>query len=233
MGSSLDAELQGMLDKVQPERGPQGGDLQDPRYYAERRRASFNAVELPEGPALHRFEREDSCQPGLKNEQAWHRMAAHMILMGMSNKEIANAASVHPATVSILKAQRWFQELLAVLANEAGAGALALVQSEAVQSVLTLAELRDDAEAPPSVRLQAAKALMEQSMGKPTQRIESNVRTHSVSPQEEMEELQREIEALRRRDSGVETLQNITSGAEGHDLPSSGHDQPNPSVIDI
>lgn len=139
---------------------------------------------------------------GLKNEQSWHRMAAYMLLAGRTNSEIAAAAGVMPGQVVIVRAQRWFQQLLGTLANEVGQDVLGVIQAEALASVETLVSIRDDRDASNKDRLAAAQHLLEQSIGKPTQKVVSSVR-HGVlgPPEQEMADVLSELKALRDRRS--------------------------------
>lgn len=182
-----------------PTRGPRGGDL-TASPTREGRLTPLNAEFIEGLPTLHKFKKQETTIPGTKNEQPWHRMAAFMLLAGRTSSEIAAAAGVAPQTVSNLRGLRWFQELLAVLANETGQDITGLLQAEAAQSVETLVSLRDDPETPARVRLSAAQTLLEQAHGKPTQKIISAV-SHSThrNPSEEMEALKEELRTLRQR----------------------------------
>lgn len=127
-------------------------------------------------------------------------MAAYMILAGRTNSEIALAAGVVPQTVCILKAQRWFQELLATLANVQGQEVMAVVQGEALASVQKLVELRDGEDVSQRIQLTAALALLEHATGKPTQKIVSISSTTTFSSEkEELENIQAELQALRNQ----------------------------------
>lgn len=174
--------------------GPRGGDLSNEKNVPQHRQAGLNAEALEGGPGLHHF--VDTASMGLKNEQPWHRMAAYMLLAGRTNSEIAMAAGVIPQTVCILRAQRWFQELLATLANERGSDILGLLDSEAAASIATLVEIRDDPEAGARARLSAATTLLEQAHGKPIQKIISHSTRSNASPQDEMAEVERELANL-------------------------------------
>lgn len=174
--------------------GPNGGDLD--RLNPEWRKASLSVTTTEAGPTLHRF--HDTATIGRKDEQPWHRMAAFMLLAGRTNSEIALAAGVVPATVSQLRAQKWFQELLAVLANEAGADVMGLLQGEAVASLEKMVKTRDFAESE-RLQYQAAKDLVELAHGKAVQRVISDT-THRMAktPQQEMDDLMQDLKALER-----------------------------------
>ncbi len=181
------------------ELGPLGGNLDMPKK--EWRREPFTPTTLPDGsPGLHRFPvRPDRAMPPLKNEQPWHRMAAYMLNAGRTNTEIAAAAEVTSQAVCDIRAQRWFQELCATIANTFGGEVLGALQSEALSSVETLVEIRDDLTIAPRTRLAAATTLLEQAHGKPVQKIVAARSNDSgMSPAEEMKQIQDELKALRR-----------------------------------
>lgn len=196
VGLALEALGQPDRRSGQPARGPLGGNLENPDQYPERRRAPFTAPMLENGaPGLHR---PDSAYRGILNEQPWHRMVAHMVLNRIPNKKIAEYAEVTESYISILRGQYWFQELLAVLANEQGEGLTALISSQAVsafQRIVTLAETSESER----IALAANQLILEHAHGKPVQRVVSNI-SHSVSrsPADEMAEIQQELDAIRR-----------------------------------
>ena len=178
--------------------GARGGNLEAPGSYPERRRSPLNAGTTPDGmPMLHKFVKDDSAVVGRKAEQPWNRMAAFMLLAGRTNSEIALAAGVTPMCVSQLRAQRWFQELLSVLANESGqdvTGALMSHVHNAINAIAEIAETSDN----PRVRLSANLALLEHAHGKPLQKVISSVsHTTHASPSEEMESIQQQLATLR------------------------------------
>jgi hypothetical protein len=109
------------------------------------------------------------------------------------------AAGKTVQTVSDLRTQRWFQELQATLANEAGQDVLGSLKSYALEAVEGIHEIAVSAEKE-STRLNAYRTLLEHATGKPIQKTVSEI-SHSVSrsPSEEMQELQAELAALRNR----------------------------------
>jgi hypothetical protein len=181
--------------------GPRGGDLLNPNLaHPEARNAPLNTRAVEGGLALHRF--VDTAAQGLLNEQAWHRMAAYMLLAGRTNSEIALAANVTVSAVSCIRAQRWFQDLQVTIANESGEATLGLLHSEVLESIETIVRIRDNPDSGVRARLTAATTLLEHAHGKPIQKIVSNI-SHSVakSPADEMAEIQQELAALRARES--------------------------------
>lgn len=191
--SSVDGSVSGVSAE---NRGPRGADLTT-QVQADARKSPFNAPTTSTGVrGLHRY--HDVGVVGIKNEKPWHRMAAYMLANGMSNAAVAKAAGVTTAAVTTLKGQRWFQELLATISNETGENIAALIQSEAIASIQTIVELRDDTEVRPNVRLSAAVTLLEHAKGKPTQAIITTNTTAPSDPRAELESVQAELAALER-----------------------------------
>lgn len=182
--------------------GPQGGNLENPIQQPEARRAPFNAAIDPNSglPQLHRQNGfTDTAVFGRQNEKPWHRMAAFMLLAGRTNSEIALAAGVDPTTVSQVRANRWFQELLATLANHEGEEITAVLRAEGLASVEKLVYLRDSADSE-RVQLAAASTLLDHAAGKPTQRILSvSASTTFKDEREELDAIQAELRAIRNQ----------------------------------
>ena len=195
--------MSSILDKTTTSeaRGPNGGDLTNATYKPERRNAGLNAEIGENGlPKLHRFDKPDAVEMGIKNEQPWHRLAAFMLLSGRTNSEIAMAAGREPSAVACLRTQRWFQELLAVLANEHGQDLQAAITSHAHDAINRIAEIANGDIETYGVRniLAASQLLLEQAKGKATQTVVSTVsHTTHASPSEEMESIQQQLAALR------------------------------------
>lgn len=174
--------------------GPRGGNLENPLQHPERRRSDFNGAK----ETLHRFSPgDDSARCGLKNEQPWHRMAAFMLLAKRTNSEIAAAAGVTPEAVSLVRGQRWFQQLLGTLANDAGEEVIAVIQGEALASVERIIAIRDHAESD-RVALSAATTLLEHATGKPVQKTVTSSRPSHLTPQEEFTQIQEELAAMQK-----------------------------------
>lgn len=183
-------------------KGPRGGDLSQPyQPFADPawRQKGLNVDLLPGGGiGLHRFEKEhDVAIPGKKNEQPWHRMAAYMLNAGRTNSEIAVAAGVTVGTVSALRAQKWFQELCAIIANTEGEEITGAIRSYLTESIEGIHDIAMHGESE-RVQLAAWQILLEQGRGKPIQRSVSVVGHSRMSPEDEMAELQQELQALRR-----------------------------------
>lgn len=178
--------------------GPRGGDVNG-TMKPDSRRAHLNArVDPATGlPGLHRKEFVDTATNGRDNEPPWAHMAAFMLLQGRTNSEIGMAAGVHPTTVSTIRAQRWFQELLATLANEDGEAGMALMKAENLASIQRIVDLRDNSENE-RVSLSAAQFIVEQVQGKAVQRnMNVNATTSFSSTTEEIASIEEQLAALR------------------------------------
>jgi hypothetical protein len=180
-------------------RGPRGGNVEHPQTRPADRRKHFNGEIQPNGQlGLHRANGwTDTTAPGRKNEQPWHRMAAYMLNAGRTNSEIALAADVTPETVSHIRAQRWFQELCATIANTEGEEIVGAARSHVLPSIERVAHLAEYSENE-RVKLAANIALIEQGHGKPVQKTVSFVASTSFSsPADEMAEITEQLRALR------------------------------------
>lgn len=188
-------------------KGPRGGRTDNPALDPAWRHKSLNVEQLLDGGlGLHRFEdRSQTTNHGRKNEQPWHRMAAYMLNAGRTNSEIAVAAGVTPGTVSQLRAQKWFQELCAIIANKEGEEVTGAIQSYVLESVEGIIDIARSSESD-RVRLSAYNILLEQGRGRPVQRTVSIVGHSNLSPEDEMAELTQELENLRRSKSPAPAL---------------------------
>lgn len=195
MDQTVAIALRHIRGEVDEPRGPLGGNLNHPRQQPECRRATFSP--RSEG-GLHRF--EDTASTGHQNELPWHRMAAYMLINRRTNSEIAMAAGVEMATISHLRANRWFQELLATIANEQGEEVTGIIAGHAIDAVNTIADVMNDPEATRRERITAAQILLEQAQGKPVQKnINLNENRRSRDPQEELAGILEELNSLRNK----------------------------------
>jgi transposase-like protein len=137
-------------------------------------------------------------------EKPWHRAAAYMFARGSTIKEVANALELTSVTVSNALKQPWFQQNVMELMAEKGAeDILELFRAEQFNSLITLVELRDSEDVSPTVKLNAAKDILDRALGKPTQRIEATLPQPTTNPADEERQLQIENERLMRSLSPV------------------------------
>lgn len=190
------------LREAKPLMGPLGGNLNNPVQHPERRNAPLQAQVLEDGViGFHDTRDHDSAFMGLQKEKPWHRMAALMLNRGFTNVEIAQFAGVTRETISLLRAQRWFNELCVRLATDAGDALTARLDAEAMgalENIVAIANA-DAKEVGSRTKLAANLALLEHANGKPTQKILSvNAHTAYSSAQEEYAAIQSELEEIRR-----------------------------------
>lgn len=172
--------------------GPMGGNVMQAHLHPERRRAGLD----DSATGLHRFDsNHDSATPGIKNEQPWHLMAAYMVNAGRTNSEIAMAAEVSVNYVSHVRAQKWFQQRCAQIANDFGEEVVGAIKGYALAAVEKIADLMNGAESE-RVQLSASQIILEQVQGKPTQKVISHSTHSSLDPVEEVDQIRRELAAI-------------------------------------
>lgn len=113
---------------------------------------------------------------GILHEKPEHRYMLWMKAQGASNREIAHQTGYTEPWLSQLFRQPWAQERLAEMLRESGKSTLdqtlMYVQSEVLNSLQKLVEVRDDPETPkPTVR-NCCVDIIEQFLGKPKQKTE-------------------------------------------------------------
>ena len=135
-----------------------------------------------------------------KFEQPWHRAAAYLFAAGKSRKEVAAACDVTPAAVTQLLKNPWFQELVTGIMAESGLDAVeTLLKGESINSLNVLIELREDTATPRAVRAAISQDILNRTLGKPVQRIESDTTVRSGDPVGEAQRLAEENARLRRK----------------------------------
>lgn len=129
------------------------------------------------------------------DEKPEHRLIVYLKAQGFSNKEVSDKTGYTQAWVSQITRQPWFRLRLVQELREAGIDQVQLVlKGNALDSIFTLVELRDDLQAPKAVRKAAADSLLDRYLGKPMQRIsEEKDRTPSS---EELHQIDQQIEAI-------------------------------------
>lgn len=149
----------------------------------------------------------------LQKESPEHRFLLYLFAQGNSVIEVFSqlGGQVDPKTklpipgtgrysygwLCQIRRQAWFRRQLTEFLHETGKDLVqAKLQTELVPSLEAVIEIRDDMDAPASVRLNAANSLIDRYLGKPVQ----HVRTESASSTEKYEaeaaDLQRQIEQV-------------------------------------
>jgi hypothetical protein len=112
-----------------------------------------------------------------------HRLMIMLKVQGLSNQEIGERLDVLPSTVGDVLRQPWARARIVHELQTAGRDALhTLLESTAVDSVMTLVSLRDDPKTPQAVKKAACDSLLDRVLGKATQPIvQTNVNIQSTS----------------------------------------------------
>jgi hypothetical protein len=132
----------------------------------------------------------------IEKEAPWHLSAAYMYAMGSCNSEIAKAHDKSPQAVSNLFHQPFFQERVTAIMAENRRDVMDLFKDERINSLMTLVAIRDNENAPPVARVQAARDILDRAMGRPAQRIETVNEVRSDNPVAECAMLEAEIRQL-------------------------------------
>lgn len=167
----------------------------------------------------------------IESEKPWHLAAAYLFAAGkVTNKEVADACHVDPATVSNLLKNQWFQERVSSLMADHGAkDIMQLFRAESFNSLLTLVELRDSTKAPSAVRRVCAVDILDRALGKPLQRIENADVPVSSDPVAEAQRLEEANARLRSASgSAAPTSQDapLTNGSRPPGLAFTSADSP-------
>lgn len=134
------------------------------------------------------------------HEKPEHRLAIMLKAKhGLSNREIARVLGYTDPWVSQLFRQPWAKERVLKEMNASGGDAItALLEAEAVNSLFTVIDIRDDPGAPKAVRGAMANSILDRFCGKPTQKIESEV---TVRNAKDIEAVDRELEELKKEEA--------------------------------
>jgi predicted transcriptional regulator len=160
-------------------------------------------AELAKDPTADFFNAKEP-NLAIKTESPKHRLICYLKSQGLSNHEIALKVGVTPQWVSQIVRQPWARKVIAEEMRAAGRDALTtIIEAAAEDSVYKLIEVRDDEKAPKNVQLAAANSLLDRYLGKPTQKIESEVTKKSVDVDELQAELATATAELKRLGIGA------------------------------
>lgn len=106
----------------------------------------------------------------IKREKYRHRLVAYGLAEGIDYSLIAQKTGYSTHHICTLAGQEWMQALVLTIQNTMGFDALnQMLREAAAGSIQTLISIRDDVNAPYSVRSSNAKELLEKVMGKSNQ----------------------------------------------------------------
>lgn len=151
---------------------------------------------------------EESC---FVEDQFWHVAAAKCIALQMSALETADLLGKSPHTIYNVMRSPTFQARVIKYMEDAGTSFAELFQGDALAARATLIEINNDPKVSPSVRVSAAKEILDRHLGRSTQYIESKTQTVSADPHVREAELMREIKTLR---SSQDLIQDLSDGRE-------------------
>lgn len=138
-------------------------------------------------------------------EAPWHRIAAYLFATGCTScRQVAEIlGDVNEKTVQNLLRNKWFQERVTeLLAKNGGKDIMALLRAEQFNSLVVMIEIRDNDKMPPVVRHNICKDILDRTLGKPIQRIETSESPTSDDPVAEARRLKEELARSRERNSG-------------------------------
>lgn len=126
------------------------------------------------------------------DEKPEHRLIVYLKGKGLSNKEVSNKTGYTQAWVSQITRQPWFRLRLVQELREAGVDQIQQVlKANALDSIFTLVDIRDDPQAPKAVRKSAADSLLDRYLGKATQKFADE--SASTPSTEELHNLDKQI----------------------------------------
>jgi hypothetical protein len=137
----------------------------------------------------------------LPKEQLWHRTAAWMFGQGtgVSIKDVARLLEKSEPAVQNLCRQSWFIKEVNILLEARGKkdGVLEFLRAEQFNSAHKLVELRDNPKVPSAIQKACAIEILDRTMGKPVQRVETAQAAASEDPVAEVERLEQEVNRLK------------------------------------
>lgn len=133
----------------------------------------------------------------IAREKPEHRIMVYLKAQGYTNREIAKATGYTESWISQITRQPWFKERLSIEMREAGLDPIKrFLSGEALPSLETLAEIRDDDLAPAAARVAATNAILDRAFGKPTQHIESKSTVDVTNARVTADRLEAELKAI-------------------------------------
>lgn len=138
----------------------------------------------------------------VEHEQPIHRAMVFLKAQGLSNREIAKRTGMTEPWVSQILRQPFARIQLVKELTIAGRDSVSeLIKASAEDSVYKLIEVRDDPKAKHSDKISAAKELLDRAFGKPTQHVETQITSRTLSDVAELdakiEELEKEATRLK------------------------------------
>lgn len=110
----------------------------------------------------------------IEHERPEHILMCYMLASGKSRIEIAAATGYSYVAVCNVVRQPWFRKRFLNLAKEAGADEVqAFIKAETLNSLDALVQIRDDPSTPAAVKVTSIKELLDRSLGKSVQHVQT------------------------------------------------------------
>ena len=154
---------------------------------------------LGEGRRHNAEDRVDFSKNTIEREPVWAAALANYLSLGMSQTDAARELGVSQQQVSKILRSPWFAERLAIKMRENSSDIMALFRGASLGAYATLVEVCEDKKMPASVRVNAAKELLDRHLGKATQHVEMKATTTSDNPVESVAALEAEIMRLQSK----------------------------------
>jgi len=139
----------------------------------------------------------------VEHEQPLHRAMVFLKAQGLSNKEIAKRTGKTEPWISQILRQPFARIQLVKELTLAGRDSVnELIKASAEDSVYKLIEVRDNPKAKDSDKISAAKELLDRAFGKPTQHVETQITSRTLSDVTELDTKIAELEAEATRLKG-------------------------------
>lgn len=140
----------------------------------------------------------DSPNLAIIHEKPEHRIIVYLKAQGLSNKEVADRTGYTQPWISQLTRQPWFRLRLVQELKDAGVDQIqSVLKSTALDSIFTLIDIRDDANAPKAARSACANSLLDRLLGRPKQTVEHEEK--SLPKTSEITAIDKELQELDQR----------------------------------
>lgn len=132
----------------------------------------------------------------VQTERPEHIHIAKYIALGLTQADAGRMCGYSGLQVSKLMRCPWFQERVATFLTAGSADIMTLFKGASLGAYVTLVEVCNSEKMPPSVRVSAAKEILDRHLGKSTQFVEMKATGTSADPVAEVAALEREVANL-------------------------------------
>ena len=133
----------------------------------------------------------------LLSERLEHREIVLLRMAGLTTREIADQTGFAYSTVHSVLRQPWARQRVIEHLQKNTQNLCTMIEKEAAASLLTLVELRDDPNTPPSVRSSNSNSILDRYLGKAPQTVNINKANVPTTA----EDAERQLAALRAEEA--------------------------------